>query len=267
MDTITLGTGTLNWSGLVKVGEQVVFAGHTATVRDGGVLHDGGPHGLRRVHRDGTGPPAYPGARSTAGTCGDAPAVITPRDEAAVATGNGYHYDRVEVAGRIVRARIERQFYVSYNLAVVDMINDGTSWTRVVEDLACQWRDATSSPRKDCRRRRARSSPARAPTNATTGATSKTPSTRNGRWASDHQGRLLRRARTVCGVARLTPGRRRPGNRAHCRVWTVGVGRDRPVDLRRRRHRPARRVGRGSPRAQVPSTRRLAVVVARQPDH
>lgn len=31
-------------TGLVEVGEQLVFAGHTATVRDGGVLHDGGPH-------------------------------------------------------------------------------------------------------------------------------------------------------------------------------------------------------------------------------
>lgn len=77
-------------------------------------------------------------------------AVITPRDEAAVATGNGYRYDRiVEIAGRIVRARIERQFYVSYSLAVVDMINDAKSWTRVVEDLACPWWDATPSPSKD----------------------------------------------------------------------------------------------------------------------
>lgn len=77
-------------------------------------------------------------------------AVITQRDEAAVATGNGYRYDRtVEIAGRIVRARIERQHYHSYSLAVVDMINDEKSWTRIVEDLACQWWDATPAPRKD----------------------------------------------------------------------------------------------------------------------
>ena len=77
-------------------------------------------------------------------------AVITQRDEAAVATGNGYRYDRVvEIAGRIVRARIERQFYVSYSFAFVDMINDAKSWTRVVEDLACPWWDATPSPRTD----------------------------------------------------------------------------------------------------------------------
>lgn len=31
-------------TGLVEIGEQLVFAGHTATIRDGGVLHDGGPH-------------------------------------------------------------------------------------------------------------------------------------------------------------------------------------------------------------------------------
>ena len=77
-------------------------------------------------------------------------AVITHRDEAAVATGNGYRYDRVvEIAGRIVRARIERQHYHSYSLAFVDMINDAKSWTRVVEDLACQWWDATPAPRND----------------------------------------------------------------------------------------------------------------------
>jgi hypothetical protein len=31
-------------AGLVEVGEQLVWGGHTATVREGGVLHDGGPH-------------------------------------------------------------------------------------------------------------------------------------------------------------------------------------------------------------------------------
>jgi RAMA domain-containing protein len=31
-------------AGLLEVGEQLVWDGHTATVRDGGVLHDGGPH-------------------------------------------------------------------------------------------------------------------------------------------------------------------------------------------------------------------------------
>jgi hypothetical protein len=31
-------------AGLVEVGEQLVFDGHTATIRDSGVLHDGGPH-------------------------------------------------------------------------------------------------------------------------------------------------------------------------------------------------------------------------------
>jgi hypothetical protein len=75
-------------------------------------------------------------------------ALITQRDEAAVATGNGYRYDRVvEFAGRIMRARIDRQFCVSYGLAFVDMVNDAKSWIRVVEDLACPWWDATPAPR------------------------------------------------------------------------------------------------------------------------
>lgn len=56
-------------------------------------------------------------------------AVITQRDETAVATGNGYRYDRtVQIAGRIVRARIERHHYHSYSFAFVDMINDEKSW-------------------------------------------------------------------------------------------------------------------------------------------
>jgi hypothetical protein len=31
-------------AGLVEVGEPVVWNGHTATIGDGGVLHDGGAH-------------------------------------------------------------------------------------------------------------------------------------------------------------------------------------------------------------------------------
>ncbi len=74
-------------------------------------------------------------------------AVITHQDETAVATGYHYRYDRVvEIAGRIVRARIDRQLYRSHSFALVAMINDEKSWTRVVDDLACQWWDATPTP-------------------------------------------------------------------------------------------------------------------------
>ncbi|GLY68735.1 hypothetical protein [Amycolatopsis taiwanensis] len=76
-------------------------------------------------------------------------AVITHRYETAVATGNSYRYDRVvDIAGRKVRVRIERQFCHSYNVAFVDVTNDEKSWTRVVEDLACQWWNTTPAPSK-----------------------------------------------------------------------------------------------------------------------
>jgi len=73
--------------------------------------------------------------------------VITPRDETAVATAHGYRYDRtVEIAGRLVRARIERQHHHSHSRAVVDMINDERSWTRIVDDLARRWWNTTPPP-------------------------------------------------------------------------------------------------------------------------
>lgn len=77
-------------------------------------------------------------------------AMITQRDETAVATGNGYRYDRtVEIAGRIVRARIEGHHYHCYSFAFVDMINDEKSWTRIAEDLACPWWNTTPPPSKN----------------------------------------------------------------------------------------------------------------------
>jgi hypothetical protein len=46
-------------------------------------------------------------------------ATITQRDEAAAVTSNGYRYDRVvDIAGRTVRARVERGMYLNDSLAI-----------------------------------------------------------------------------------------------------------------------------------------------------
>jgi hypothetical protein len=74
-------------------------------------------------------------------------ATITPRDETAAIITGGYHYDRVvDIAGRIVRARIVRNFY---SLAHVEVINDQKSWTDLADVATRNWWDATPSPRKD----------------------------------------------------------------------------------------------------------------------
>jgi hypothetical protein len=75
-------------------------------------------------------------------------AAITPRDEAAAVTTNGYRYDRVvEITGHIVRARIERTLSVHHSLAHVEMINDQKSWTHLAQDAARNWWDTTPPPR------------------------------------------------------------------------------------------------------------------------
>jgi hypothetical protein len=73
--------------------------------------------------------------------------VNTCRDETAVATENYYGYERTtEIAGRTLRARIERRRQHCFSLALVDMINDESAWTRVVDDRACPWWDTTPTP-------------------------------------------------------------------------------------------------------------------------
>jgi hypothetical protein len=78
-------------------------------------------------------------------------ALITHRDETAVATANGYRYHRVvDIAGgHIVRARIERDFYIGYSLAHVEVINDRKSWTHLAEEPTRNWWDTTPSPRTE----------------------------------------------------------------------------------------------------------------------
>lgn len=73
---------------------------------------------------------------------------ITERDEAAEVTLNRYRYIRVvETGGRIVRARIERDFYHDQSLAVAEVLNDQMTWTCLVKDAPGNWWHATQTPR------------------------------------------------------------------------------------------------------------------------
>jgi hypothetical protein len=72
---------------------------------------------------------------------------ITERDQTAEAHSNRYQYTRiVEIAGRIVRATIKRDFYVDYSLAYVEMINDHKSWTQLADEPAVNWWHTTPHP-------------------------------------------------------------------------------------------------------------------------
>lgn len=77
-------------------------------------------------------------------------ALMTTRDETAEATGNRYRYSRiVDTAGHVVRVRIERDYYDSYSIAQVEVINGVKCWTHLLDEPVRDWWDTTPSPRKD----------------------------------------------------------------------------------------------------------------------
>jgi len=75
---------------------------------------------------------------------------FTVRDEHAGATSNRYQYTRiVEIAGRTVRANIERDFYLDQSLAVAEVLNDRMTWTSLAADAQSNWWHTTPSPNPD----------------------------------------------------------------------------------------------------------------------
>lgn len=73
---------------------------------------------------------------------------MTELDEAAGATATRYHYTRVvEIAGRTVRARVERDYYLNQSLAVAEVLNDRMTWTSLAADATGNWWHTTPSPR------------------------------------------------------------------------------------------------------------------------
>ncbi|WP_158851197.1 hypothetical protein [Saccharothrix deserti] len=76
--------------------------------------------------------------------------VMIERDEAAGATANRYHYTRtVEIAGRTVQARVERDFYINQSLAVAEVLNDQMTWTKLAAEAPGNWWHDTPTPRHD----------------------------------------------------------------------------------------------------------------------
>jgi hypothetical protein len=70
-------------------------------------------------------------------------AVFTVRDETAGVTTIRYHYTRVvETAGRIVRARVERDRFDT-SLAVAEVLTDQLTWTQLAKDDPSNWWYAT----------------------------------------------------------------------------------------------------------------------------
>ncbi|MFI9811545.1 hypothetical protein [Saccharothrix variisporea] len=72
------------------------------------------------------------------------------RDEASGTNAHGYHHTRVvEIAGQIVRARVERDFYLDQSLAVTEVLNNQMTWTSLAADAPGNWWHDTPTPRLD----------------------------------------------------------------------------------------------------------------------
>jgi hypothetical protein len=73
---------------------------------------------------------------------------MTERDEATGATATSYHHTRVvEFAGRTLRARVERDYYINQSFAVAEVLSDQMTWTSLAAD-------APSNRRPRCHRAR-----------------------------------------------------------------------------------------------------------------
>jgi hypothetical protein len=74
-------------------------------------------------------------------------AAITDLDESAGITRGRYHYTRVvSIAGRTVRARIQRDFYPQQSCAVAEVLAEDMTWTHLADDPPSNWIDNTPPP-------------------------------------------------------------------------------------------------------------------------
>ena len=77
-------------------------------------------------------------------------AAIIDRDEAAGTTPNRYHHTRtVEIAGRLVRAHVERDYYLNQSHSVAEVLNDQMTWTSLAADAPSDWWHNTPTPGPD----------------------------------------------------------------------------------------------------------------------
>src|SRR3954454_12664019 len=79
-------------------------------------------------------------------------ALMTERDEATGATPTSYHHTRVvEFAGRTLRARVERDYYINQSFAVAGVLSDQMTWTSLAADAPGNWWHHTPLPSADVR--------------------------------------------------------------------------------------------------------------------
>ncbi len=72
------------------------------------------------------------------------------RDQDAGATSTRYHYTRVvEIAGRTVRARLERDVYLNHSGAVAEVLTDQADWSTLAADDLNNWWHDTPPPSAD----------------------------------------------------------------------------------------------------------------------
>lgn len=77
-------------------------------------------------------------------------ASMTERDEATGATPTSYHHTRVvEFAGRTIRARVERDYYINQSFAVAEVLSDQMTWTSLAADAPSNWWHDTPRPSAD----------------------------------------------------------------------------------------------------------------------
>ncbi|WIV60895.1 hypothetical protein [Amycolatopsis nalaikhensis] len=75
---------------------------------------------------------------------------MTERDETTGTSPHHYHHTRtVEIAGRTVRAHVERDFYINQSRAVAEVLNDQMTWTMLAADAPSDWWHNTPTPGPD----------------------------------------------------------------------------------------------------------------------
>ncbi|NUT51425.1 MAG: hypothetical protein HOV94_29615 [Saccharothrix sp.] len=75
---------------------------------------------------------------------------MTERDETTGTSPHRYHHTRtVEIAGRTVRAHVERDFYINQSRAVAEVLNDQMTWTSLAADAPSDWWHNTPTPSPD----------------------------------------------------------------------------------------------------------------------
>ncbi|PWK84493.1 hypothetical protein C8D88_108108 [Lentzea atacamensis] len=75
---------------------------------------------------------------------------MTERDETTGTSPQHYHHTRtIEIAGRTVRAHVERGHYLNTSRAVAEVFNDQMTWTMLAAEATSDWWHNTPTPGPD----------------------------------------------------------------------------------------------------------------------